>query len=460
MADGASVNMATTAEAVLHSVHASGDPQADAEAVGTEALSGERAAATGQPGAAPPEAPASDMAAPAEIATPAASAVPATTAVPAGAAAPAVAAPAVAAPVMSAPAMSAPGASAAPARPRQGGRLFGAVCALLSLAGAGVALTAPALRPQAFELARVWLGDDSPVLRYLASPASDVAPSMLLSPAQPPGLLSPAQPPGLLSPAQPPAAAQGAAAVPAGSLAALRAELIATLRLELASVRRAASEQADHLKSIGAAVQSVQGEAVSARGDARAATGAAAAAAAAAARAQADAARAQEAAARALDGTRDRFDRLDAQVATFDARVRATGLVVTAGQLRHDIEAGAPLNDDLVAIGSSGPLPAPVQRALDQLSQAERGVPTARDLAVGFETLDAEIGAHRSGQGSWTSLGGLFGSAAPDRETLDRVRALAAEGRFSEVADLLERSEWADSVQAVDRPGAAALRTR
>ena len=131
-------------------------------------------------------------------------------------------------------------------------------------------------------------------------------------------------------------------------------------------------------------------------------------------------------------------------MATFDARVRATGLVVTAGQLRRDIEAGAPLSDDLVAIGSSGPLPTPVQQALDQLSRTERGVPTLRDLAVGFETLDTDILAHRRGQGSWFSLGGVFSDDNPERASRDRVRALAAEGRFSEVADMLERSEWAE----------------
>ena len=406
MADGASVTEATTAEAVLHSARLSGD-----------ASSGDTSSGDTSPGdlVTYAQAPAADPAGPAGSGSSGAS-----------------------------PPAAIPRAAAA-APSRRGGGWFSALCAVLSLAGAGVALTAPILRPQAFDLARAWLGDDSPALRYLASPASDMGQSL------PPSGYS-------ALPVEVPAAPGGAAAIQAGSLAAVRAELIATLRLELAAVRRAAAEQTERLKAVGASVQSVQGEAVSARGDARAATGAAAAAAAAAARAQADAARAQEAAARALDGTRDRFDRLDAQVATFDARVRATGLVVTAGQLRRDIEAGAPLNDDLVAIGSSGALPAPVQQALDQLSQVERGVPTSRDLAVGFETLDADIASHRGGQesSSWFSLGGLFGGGG-QHELLDHVRALAAEGRFSEVADMLERSSWAESVEALDHPGAAAL---
>lgn len=404
MADGASVNVATTAQAVLHPTRPSGEALAYAQSAGAGA-----------------DAPDLEVTGPEVTATDA-------TAAGAGSASEARGA-SPAAPIMLSPATPAP---AAPARARRRGGMFSALCALLSLAGAGVALTAPTLRPQAFDLARIWLGDDSPALRYLASPASDMAQSMAVPPGYPAASVPSSASPG------------GAASVQVASLAAVRAELIATLRLELDTVRRAAAEQADRLKSVGASVQSVQGEAVSARGDARAATGAAAAAASAAARAQADAARAQEAAARALDGTRDRFDRLDAQVATFDARVRATGLVVTAGQLRRDIEAGAPLSDDLVAIGSSGPVPAPVQQALDQLSRAERGVPTSRDLAVGFETLDADIAAHRGGQGSWTSLGGLFGSGSSQRESLDRVRVLATEGRFSEVADMLERSDWAE----------------
>ena len=65
-------------------------------------------------------------------------------------------------------------ASAVPA-PRRGGWLFSVVCAVLSLAGAAVALTAPVLRPQAFDLARQWFGDDSAALRYLAPSAGEPA---------------------------------------------------------------------------------------------------------------------------------------------------------------------------------------------------------------------------------------------------------------------------------------------
>jgi hypothetical protein len=332
-----------------------------------------------------------------------------------------------ASPGAASPAAPAPAYERAVARPRRGGRWFSALCAVLSLAGAGVALTAPTLRPQAFELARAWLGDDNPLLRYLASPAADIAPSALAPLTYPPPAFQAPQSPG------------GETSLPAAALAAVRAELIATLRLELDGVRRAAAEQSDRVKAMGASVQATQADLASARNDARTAAGAVD-----------SVARAQEGAARALAAMHDRLDRVEAQVAVFDERVRATGLVVVAGQLRRDIDAGAPLRDDLTAIASSGSLPVQVQQAVDQLSRAERGVPTLRDLGVGFEALDTALVARGAGQGSWFSLSAWLGGAGGPRESLDRLRALAAEGRFSEVADALERSDWADLAQRWD----------
>ncbi len=322
-------------------------------------------------------------------------------------------------------ALSAPTPSAAVRqvpRARRGGRVFSAACAVLSLIGAGVALTAPTLRPQAFDLARQYLGDDSVVLRYLAPPAA--------GPEQP----TPAAA-GLTYPTpafQAPGSPRGDTSLQAAALAAVRAELIATLRLEVDGVRHTAAEQAARLSALGAAFQSEKAEVTAARSDARAA---------------AAAAHTQEVSLQALSGVTERLDRAEAQVAAFDARLRATGLVVTAGQLRRDIDAGAPLHDDLAALASSGPLPPRVQQALDQLSRSEAGVPTFRDLAVGFEAVDAAIVAHGGGQASWVSLSGWLGGSNPQRETLDRLRALAAEGRFTEVADSLERTEWADLAQ-------------
>ena len=330
-----------------------------------------------------------------------------------------------------------PGGGVRPAR--RGGRLFTAFCAALSLAGAGVALIAPTLRPQAQELARQWLGEESPVLRYFAAPAG--AADQAAAGGSAVSVLAPLTytPPVFRAPQAPP----GDTSMQAAALAAVRAEMIATLRLELDGVRRAMAEQGERLKSAGSAAQAAQSEAASAR-----------VAAESAARVQADARNAQEAAsrsqdatARAVDGMRERLDRVETQVAAFDARLRATGLVASAGQLRRDIDAGAPLREDLLTTASSGPLPAPVQRALEQLSRSERGVPTLRDLGVSFDALEADILAHGGGQGSWLSLSGWIGGPNPQRETLDRLRALAAEGRFSEVADMLERSDWADLAQ-------------
>jgi hypothetical protein len=318
----------------------------------------------------------------------------------------------------------------APQPARRFGRWFSALCALLSLVGAGVALTAPMLRPQAFALASAWLGADSSVSRYLAPPATG---SELQVPAP---LTYP-------TPAfKAPETASGDTSLQAAALAAVRAELIATLRLELDQVRRTATEQGARVTALGASVQAEKTDIASARSEARAAG----AAAEAATRAQAAATHAQETAARALDGATERLDRVEAQVAAFDARVRATGLVVAAGQLRHDIDAGAPLHDVLAALTGSGPLPGPVQLALERLSRSEGGVPTLRDLGVGFEAVEAAIAAHGGGPASWITWSGWFGGGT-QRETLDRLRALADEGRFGEVADVLERTEWADLAQ-------------
>jgi hypothetical protein len=115
--------------------------------------------------------------------------------------------------------------------------------------------------------------------------------------------------------------------------------------------------------------------------------------------------------------------------------------------LHRDILSGAPLHDDLAALAGAGSLPISVQQALDQLGRSDGGVPTLRDLGVGFEAVDAAIIARGGGQGSWFTLSGWFGGANGQRDMLGRLRALAAEGRFSELADTLERTEWADLAQ-------------
>ncbi len=319
-----------------------------------------------------------------------------------------------------------------PAPPRRGGWLFSAFCAVISLAGAAVALTAPTLRPQAFDLARAWLGETSPVLRYMAA-----APASGTEQAAPAPLTYP--PPSF----QAPASVNGDTSLQAAALAAVRAEMIATLRLELDGVRRAAAEQGARLAAAGASARAAQNDAAAARTEAHAA----ATAADGVVRAQDAIARAQDASTQALNAATERLDRLEAQVAVSDARGRATGMVVAAAGLHRDIISGASLHDDLAALADGGPLPVSVQQALDLLARSEGGVPTLRDLGVGFEAVDAAIVARGGGQGSWFSLSGWFGGANAQRDMLVRLRALAAEGRFSEVADTLERTEWADLAQ-------------
>ena len=159
--------------------------------------------------------------------------------------------------------------------------------------------------------------------------------------------------------------------------------------------------------------RAAQSDAAAARGEAHAA----AAAADSVVRAQDAIAHAQEASSRAIDAAAERLDRLEAQVAVSDARGRATGLMVAASGLHRDILSGAPLHDDLAALAGAAPLPASVQQSLDQLARSDGGVPTLRDLGVGFEAVDAAIIARGGGQGSWFTLSGWFGGANADSAT-------------------------------------------
>ena len=325
-----------------------------------------------------------------------------------------------------------------PERGRAGVVVFGAACAVLSLAGAAAALTAPTLRPMALTLAREWLGPNSAVATYLQA-----APPPVAEPAAAPAPLA-YPPPGFQAPGMPP----GDTSLQAAALAAVRAELIGMVRLELDGVRRSLGEQADRVKAMGATVLGAQAAAMAGRAQAQAAEATAAGAAEDSARALAASARVQEASVHGFDALRERLDRLEADAAALDARVRATGLLAVAGQLRRDIDAGAPLRDDLTALPAARSLPAAVQRAVDELSRSERGVPTLRDLGLGYEALDEAIADRTAGVLSWFGLSGWIGVGANgQRDTLDRARALAVEGRFTEAADVLERSEWANLAQ-------------
>jgi hypothetical protein len=58
------------------------------------------------------------------------------------------------------------------AKPHRSNHWFAALCAVVALLAAVVALAAPALRPQADALARKWLGPDNPVSRLVAPAAA------------------------------------------------------------------------------------------------------------------------------------------------------------------------------------------------------------------------------------------------------------------------------------------------
>jgi hypothetical protein len=158
-----------------------------------------------------------------------------------------------------------------------------------------------------------------------------------------------------------------------------------------------------------------------------------------------------EAVARSVDDlARDTKD-LGAATASLDRRVRATGLLTLALRLRRDVDAGLPIGRDVSALVANGPYPQPIDRALQALRTVSDGTPTMRDLADEFDSVLARI-ASRTNNGSswasrgWTSVAALFGRGAPagDDSQIQRLRLLAADGRFSEAADELAASRHAD----------------
>lgn len=166
-----------------------------------------------------------------------------------------------------------------------------------------------------------------------------------------------------------------------------------------------------------------------------------------AARADGGAAEAQRAAAVARAGTESSASRvaaIDADMQALSARVHATSLLAAATRLRRDIDAGAPLSDTVALLDLNGPYPAPVAAAMDTLRRYPDGVVTMRDLAVEFEALDREIMAEIGLEtASWWRFRALFGTPDDPRLSfLERVRALAAEGRMAEVATMLGNSPW------------------
>lgn len=166
-----------------------------------------------------------------------------------------------------------------------------------------------------------------------------------------------------------------------------------------------------------------------------------------AARADGGAAEAQRSAVAARAGVESSANRvaaIDADMQALSARVHATSLLAAATRLRRDIDAGAPLSDTVALLDLNGPYPAPVAAAMDTLRRYPDGVVTMRDLAVEFEALDREIMAEIGQEtASWWRFRALFGTPDDPRLSfLERVRALAAEGRMADVATMLGNSPW------------------
>ncbi|MEJ0019339.1 MAG: hypothetical protein WDN25_22865 [Acetobacteraceae bacterium] len=155
--------------------------------------------------------------------------------------------------------------------------------------------------------------------------------------------------------------------------------------------------------------------------------------------------------ARTVDDVSRQAGELRAAAGAIEARVRATGLLALSLRFRRDVDAGLPLDRDVAALLASGPYPAPLERALRQLRGGSSGMPTMRDLGDEFERVAGEVAARANGgtswlAGGWNRVGALFGVAATTDalRQVERLRALAADGRFSEAASELEASDAAD----------------
>ena len=149
----------------------------------------------------------------------------------------------------------------------------------------------------------------------------------------------------------------------------------------------------------------------------------------------------------AIDGLIQRADRLQATGAVLAARTRATSVLTLAVGLRRNVDAGAPIGAEIAALKATGVFPGPVDHALAALTPLGAGVPTMRGLGEGFDVLQAKLTLRADGgsAGGLARLESLFGLGAqsPDGDLLERLRALANDGRFAEAAKVLEASDAA-----------------
>ncbi len=150
--------------------------------------------------------------------------------------------------------------------------------------------------------------------------------------------------------------------------------------------------------------------------------------------------------ARTAEESNLRVRRIDEASQVLTARIRAAILVSAAARLRRDVDTGIPLDETIGMLTPNGPFPEPVAQAVQTVRQSRDGVPTMRDLGLGYEALEARIVA-QTAQTQPQGFGRVwawFAGRGPDpvATVLDRLHMLAAEGRFSEAATLLERSPW------------------
>lgn len=284
-------------------------------------------------------------------------------------------------PARSAAAASQPNHAASASAPsRLSGSRLFGVLAVVSIAAAVISLTAPALRPEFVRLSDILFGADNPVAAWLLPPAPPVDLERDL-----------------------------AALIPRV------AQLEAGLRGVSGELRRLDTRLAEAGSTFHEGLGSIDSIARMAR-----------------------------------DALR-RTEEIEAASQDLTNRIRAASLLALATRLRRDVDVGAPLAENALLLALYGPYPPAVERAIEDLTRLPDGALTMRDLAVGFEALEARIQAATGLDSSWSARGwnrvrSLFGAAPTDLEAAlgGRLHALAGEGRFTEAADLLERSPWKD----------------
>ena len=116
--------------------------------------------------------------------------------------------------------------------------------------------------------------------------------------------------------------------------------------------------------------------------------------------------------------------------------------------LRRNVDAGLPIGAETAALKATGAFPAAVDHALADLTRLAAGVPTMRDLGEGFDAVQAKLALRAAGTPTGRSLARLeslfgLGAQSPDEDLLDRLSALATDGRFAEAAKVLEASDAA-----------------